>query len=257
MRIAHLSDLHVLVRPLGTGLVRGDAVARARALVADVAAFSPRIDAVAITGDLTEDGDEADYALVRDLLSALDMPVLVVPGNHDRRAPMRAAFGDLPFEGPHFLHYETRIETTRFLALDSLSSGEIGGRLCAVRLAWIADKLSEPFDGDTVLLIHHPPCRTATGVLDDATLVEGSEALRALLARLHRPAYILCGHLHRPIHCLWDRSLVSVATSTAFQFVLDIDALRMPALSEEPFAYSVHIVDGTGSHIIQRRFVSF
>ncbi|RST83872.1 serine/threonine protein phosphatase [Aquibium carbonis] len=257
MRIAHLSDLHVLVDPTGRGLVRGDAVSRARALVADVAALAPKIDVVAITGDLTDDGEEADYALVRDLLAPLDVPVLAVPGNHDLRVPMRAAFDAAAYEDPFFLHHEAVLGSTRFLALDSLSAGEVGGRLCPARLDWIAGKLSRPFEGDTFLLIHHPPCPTATGVLDDAILIEGNAELRAILAGLERPAHILCGHLHRPIQCLWDRSLVSVATSTAFQFALEIDAERQPPLSDEPFAYRIHIVDGTGTHVIQRRFVSF
>ena len=66
------------------------------------------------------------------------MPVFVIPGNHDAREPLRAAFGGdgyLPRDG--FLQYAVEDYPLRLVALDTLVPGEGGGELCAERLAWL------------------------------------------------------------------------------------------------------------------------
>ena len=45
---------------------------------------------VLVSGDLTEHGDKAEYARVRELLEPLRGPVLALPGNHDDSAALRA-----------------------------------------------------------------------------------------------------------------------------------------------------------------------
>lgn len=71
IRIAHLSDLHF-------GAHRPELVGP---LLADIAAM--QVDAVAISGDLTQRAATAEFAQAADFLTALPAPSLVVPGNHD------------------------------------------------------------------------------------------------------------------------------------------------------------------------------
>ena len=60
------------------------------------------------------------------------MPVFVIPGNHDAREPLRAAFGGdgyLPRDG--FLHYAVEDCPVRLIALDTLVPGERSAANCA------------------------------------------------------------------------------------------------------------------------------
>jgi 3',5'-cyclic AMP phosphodiesterase CpdA len=96
MLICQLTDLHV--RPVGQAANRVSEtnMLTARAFRA-VAAFRPRPDAVLITGDLTECGLPAEYDnLAAMMRQSLDLPVYVVPGNHDRRGNFRTALAHLP-----------------------------------------------------------------------------------------------------------------------------------------------------------------
>ena len=71
------------------------------------------------------------------------MPVFVIPGNHDAREPLRAAFGGdgyLPADG--FLQYAIEDYPLRLVALDTLIPGEGGGD--AVRRA---ARLARPHPG--------------------------------------------------------------------------------------------------------------
>ena len=136
------------------------------------------------TGDLVDAGTEAEYAYLRALLAPLDMPVYVIPGNHDARDALRSAFADdgyLPAKGP-FLQYAIEDFPVRILALDTLVPGAPGGRLCAERLAWLEARLAEAPQRPTVILMHHPPFET--GILHmDAMNCAGGEALGQVIAR--------------------------------------------------------------------------
>ncbi len=253
MRIAHISDLHIFTTADPPGILRADAVARARALMADLSAF-PGLDLVVITGDTVNDARAAEYAVLGDVLAGLSAPFLILPGNHDDRAHLRALVPDRPYADAVRLYHLWRQGDARVIVLDTLAEGEIGGRLSPAQLDWLEATLATPFDGHTLIALHHPPCAPAMGRLDGNILLEGNDRLRAALDRLPRPATLLCGHMHRPFAALFGRSFVSAATSTAFQFALDLGAPDEPPTVTEPYHYAVHVLGAEGSHTIHRRF---
>lgn len=248
MRIAHISDLHIHCGP-APGLLRPDTRARVQALVRDLLACAP--DVVAVTGDLTHDGNLAEHALLHELLAPLTMPVLLVPGNHDIRLHLRATFPGHGWADPDFLHCEAIHHGLRFLALDTLAPGEVGGRLCPARLGWLRDRLAQPFDGQTFFLMHHPPCPTRLGVLDHNRLIEGGPELGRLIAAMPRPPVLLCGHMHVPFQAIWQGALVCVAGSPAFEYAALLEGCAEPPLTAAPFGYALHLLDG--DHTIHRR----
>ena len=253
MRIAHISDLHVFATAAPPGILRADAMVRARALIADLSAF-PGLDLVVISGDTVNDARPEEYAVLAEMLSGLAAPFVIIPGNHDDRRHLRAIAPDRPYADAETLNHVWRRGDVRVIALDTLSEGEIAGRLLAPQLDWLAAELSRSFVGHTLIALHHPPCAPAMGRLDDNILIEGADRLRALLDRHPVPVTLLSGHLHRPFQALFGRSLVSSATSTAFQFALDLDTRREPTLARDPYHYGVHVLGAAGAHVIHRRF---
>ena len=257
MLLAHISDLHVFANRKETPLVRDDAAAVARRVVADAASLDPPLDAVVLTGDLTDGGSVDDYRLLQDILAPLRCPIIVVPGNHDRRATLRAAFADrVAFADADFLHYEVRIGGIRILALDTLVEGRVEGRLCPARIAWVAERLAEQHDGPTVVAMHHPPFATGICALDAATLVEGAEELRALISDVRADVCILAGHVHRPAQARWAGRFAAVAGSPAFQIGLDLTGwVEEPGMVEEPYAYFLHRFGARGDVAIHTRYL--
>lgn len=255
MLIAHLSDLHVFTSVKETALVRDDAVARVRRLIDDLARFRPAIDAVVISGDIADGGTDENYALALSLLEPLRMPVFVVPGNHDDRAGMRAAFQDRqPFAAGPFLNFAARLGPLRIIGLDSQVPGRPEGRLCPDRLAWLRGTLSDRHGGRTLIVMHHPPFRTGMGQVDANILVEGAEELAALIAMLPGPVSLLCGHVHRPIQTTWAGAFAATAASPSFIFDLVFDCPQDPPLSGEPYAYAIHASDGQGHFTFHTRY---
>jgi len=129
MLIAQLSDPHIK----GPGQLLYDRIDTAGYLeraVAHVLRLDPLPDVVIMTGDLVDGGKAEEYALLRRLLAPLPMPLYVIPGNHDAREPLRAAFVDkgfFPAEG--FLQYVVEDQPVRLIALDTLVEGKPYGEL--------------------------------------------------------------------------------------------------------------------------------
>lgn len=257
MLIAHISDFHVFSGAPETALVRADAAAVARKVVADVAAFTPRIDAVCFTGDLTDGGSDEDYVLLKDILSPIQAPVLVVPGNHDKRGALREAFGHcLPFEVGPTLNYEKIIGHVRILALDSVIEGQGEGRLDALQLRWLRERLASHRFPMTLVLVHHPAFASGIRELDEHALIEGGAEFGEIVRSYGGVLRILSGHLHRPYQAIWNGVFAAVAGSPAFQVALDIDpASPEPGPVDEPYAYFIHRLGRDGELAVHTRYV--
>src|ERR1700744_493925 len=102
MLIGHLSYPHL--RPRGhlyQGLVNSNAMFDLA--IRHLNALVPAPDLVLLSGDLVDEGTEAEYGMVRVALSATRQPVFAIPGNHDDREAFRSCFADrsyLPETGP-------------------------------------------------------------------------------------------------------------------------------------------------------------
>ncbi len=86
----------------------------------------PEPDLIVISGDLTDEGTEDEYQKLRELLVELRRPFVVLPGNHDDRGNLRAAFSDhawLPNEGA--LSFALDVGELRLVALDTSVPGYI------------------------------------------------------------------------------------------------------------------------------------
>jgi Icc protein len=188
--IAHLSDPHLDGSE--------EARARLRRITAYLAGFTQPVDVVLVTGDLADHGSETEYAEVASEL-ALDLPVLMLPGNHDISAPLRAGLKscvEAAGEG-HPVHQVREVGAARFVLVDSTVPGADHGLLSADSLAWLDGVLREPFDGPVFVAMHHPPLDLHHPVMDQWKLTE-REGLAEVLTGKPVTA-ILTGHLHNAI----------------------------------------------------------
>ena len=174
--IAQISDLHLRPRGLpALGFV--DTNALARRAVATLLALRPVPAAVLVTGDIADSGDPREYAMAREILSALPMPVHVIPGNHDRREAMREGLAGTGWIGPAgsgAINYAVDAGPLRLVCLDSLVEGRASGELGAETLAWLDTTLAEGSDRPTLVAVHHPPFNTGLSHMDSILLRDGA-----------------------------------------------------------------------------------
>ena len=242
MLIAQISDLHVRGdnTPANTFVPTN---ALLEACVAHLNTLDPRPDVVLATGDLVDLGRDVDYALLRDILAPLEMPIFLIPGNHDSREGLRRAFSDsahLAAE-PDWIQDAVEDWPVRLIALDTVDPGQPHGVLDAARLAWLDARLAVQPERPTVLFMHHPPFRTGIHHMDQINLIEGAAGLGAIVRRNPQVERVLCGHVHRPIQLRWHGTIASVAPSPAHQVMLDLRAVGPSVFKLEPPACQLHL----------------
>ena len=238
--LAQVSDLHIKAAGrLSYRVV--DTAEMLRACIGHLLGLPQRPDAVAFTGDLTDFGRPEENAVLRSLLAPLPMPVYLIPGNHDARDALRAAFPDHDylFQSPEFVQYAIEEHPLRILAIDTVVPGEGRGELCDERLAWLDGKLAERPQSPTAVLMHHPPFTTFIGHMDRQGLT-GAEELAGVIRRHPQVERLLCGHLHRPIETRFAGTIASTAPSPAHQVVLDLAEDAASQFAMEPPGYQIH-----------------
>lgn len=235
--LAQISDLHITASGrLSYRVV--DSVGMARACVKHVLSLKQRPHAVVITGDLTDSGRPEEYALLRELIAPLEMPVYLIPGNHDERGALRAAFADHAYLGQSSaaILYTIEAHPLRIVALDTVIPGESGGALAAESIAWLDRALAQAPDRPTVVLMHHPPFTTYIGHMDACGL-RNPQPLATVIRRHPQVERILCGHVHRAIEVRFAGTIASTAPSPAHQVVLDLDVEAPGEFVMEPPGY--------------------
>ena len=254
MLVAQITDTHILAPgavfkapvagpPPGNERIFAeiDTAARLADTVDALNALDPRPDIAVVTGDLCDHGSAAEYEHLRALLAPLRMPVFVIPGNHDSRGAMRAAFGSdgyLPTEG--FLQYVVEDFALRLVALDTLIAGQHGGELCGERLRWLDATLAASPNRPTLVLMHHPPFATGITYMDGYGLRD-PQSFAAVIARHPQVERIACGHLHRVIECRFAGTVAGTAPSTAHQIRLDLRPGARLHFRFEPPGYQLHL----------------
>lgn len=240
MLIAQISDLHIAE---SDSYMRQfvDANATLAAAVDYLNAMQLRPDVVLATGDLTDHGRPEQYELLAAILAELDIPLLLIPGNHDEREPFLQAFAAthlyLPRHGP--TQYVVDDYDVRLIALDTTRVGHHDGELDDERLAWLDHTLAQRPDDPAVVFLHHPPFMTGIWWMDCIGL-GGARKLEALVRRYPNVQLVLAGHLHRPITTNWGSTVVSTAPSTTHQTVCNLHPDHEPVIAAEPPMLQLH-----------------
>jgi Predicted phosphohydrolases len=191
-------------------------------LIADwVNGLSIKPDAMIITGDLVDDGRPESYACLKKWLHKFDLPIYVIPGNHDHRAHLKEAcsghVGNVCLEKSEFVQYAVNIAGMRLVTLDTLEEGQSYGVLCDRRLQWLADTLAAEPDMPTIVAMHHPPFKTGMPFMDEMRLLQGAERLESIILENKQVERVICGHQHRASVQCFGKTVAIVAPSASHQ----------------------------------------
>jgi 3',5'-cyclic AMP phosphodiesterase CpdA len=179
--IAHMSDPHF------DGSERS--LARSRRIMAYLRGCD--VDVILVTGDLTDHGNVEEYEQVKTELVA-DVPVLLLPGNHDDRAAYREVLlggdGTAPINALH------RAAGVSFALCDSTIPGKHEGLLAPETLDWLHGVLAEA-EEPVFICLHHHPIPLNNPLLDSFRL-RNPDDLAAVVSESATAAAVLCGHAH-------------------------------------------------------------
>jgi 3',5'-cyclic-AMP phosphodiesterase len=245
--IAQISDLHIK-RPGALAYGRVDTAKALERCVATLNELVPAPDFVVISGDLVDTPTAEEYEHLKRLLAPLRLPFASVPGNHDSREMMRAAFAGSNYahrSGP--LNQRVEVAGLDLLLLDSSVHGQPHGQLDAATLEWLDAELASVAERPALLFLHHPPFRAGIWHMDRQNLLN-ADALAAIVLRHPRIRLVATGHVHRVALTMFAGVPATICPAPNHAVDLDLAELREPSFKVEPPAFHLHIwFPGEGS----------
>lgn len=232
---AQLSDTHFDLSARNTE--------RVEAVMGYLADLPRRPDVILVTGDITDSGRPEQYAEARLALTA-DIPVYLLPGNHDDRANFRTGLlGEPASTAP--INSANRVGPLTILMLDSSIPGEPSGELSEDTYTWLRAALAEaPADGPILIALHHPPNHLFSPIVDVIALADPGR-LAAIVAGDQRIIGVLTGHAHSPIATTFAGKPMITCPSTASVLGGEWEIIpphRVMDYAPDP-AIALHVID--------------
>ena len=236
--IAQISDLHI--KPPGQlAYGRVNTAAALERCVTALNEFRPRPDLVVISGDLADTPTVEEYEYLNRLLALLELPFVSIPGNHDSREMMRAAFPQAFASPTGPLNQKVEIRELDLVLLDSSVHGKPHGELDASTLQWLEITLAASPGRPALLFLHHPPFKAGIWHMDRQNLLNAAEL--ALVVRRHpRVQLIATGHVHRATLTMFGGVPTTICPAPNHAVDLDLAQLRQPSFKIEPPAFHLH-----------------
>lgn len=224
VRLLHVTDPH-LMRDESLEIYDVN-TARSLRRVLDQALGSggARVDAVLVTGDIADDRTAEAYTHFRAQLARFGLPVLCLPGNHDRPELMARLL-----EGDGFRYCaRTDLAGWSIVALDSHVPGDPAGRLSPGELARLDVELRETRGRHVAVCLHHPPLPVGSVWLDGVGLLNAPDLLAVIDAHPH-VRVVVSGHVHQafdatrgPVRYLTTPSTCAQFTPRTEQCLMDL-----------------------------------
>jgi Icc protein len=188
LRVLQITDLH-LTAMLGSKLYGVDTAHALKNIVSAIKQLHTTPDVIIATGDLAEDGSKKAYKRLRELLSELNIPVYVLPGNHDDLSQMRSSFNSDGF----FCTSRANIGDWGFIFVNSQVIGHSHGFVSPTDLTELKNNISD-LDGKPILVaLHHTPTNVCPSF---GCQLKNSKEFTDLLNQHPNIKGVIAGHTH-------------------------------------------------------------
>lgn len=198
-----------------------------------------QINCAIVTGDLTDNGTPEEYSHFVEIMADLELPWIAIPGNHDNRETMRAAFAQkdwMPSSGP--IQWLQDFGPFAVLGLDTLLDGAHHGALSEPAFTFVDKHLTKLAGKPLVVATHHPSMHSAIPEMDADNLRNGSK-LMELLEHYSGPTRMISGHVHRAITGQIGNVLCQISPSTCHSVNRDHRKDAVHSLALEPGAVTL------------------
>jgi 3',5'-cyclic-AMP phosphodiesterase len=237
--VAQISDLHIK-QPGALAYGKVDTAAALTRCIAQLNRLRPRPEIVIVSGDLVDTPAEDEYEHLNRLLVPLEIPIAVIPGNHDARALVRAAFPAQPYaQATGALNLSLAAGPLDLALIDSSVPGAPHGVLDGDTLRWLDATLSMSPARPALLFLHHPPFVTGIKHMDRQSL-RNTDDFAPLLKRHSRVRLIAAGHVHRTTLTMFAGIPTTICPAPNHAVALDLEERNAPSLMIEPPAFHLH-----------------
>lgn len=153
--------------------------------VDDINQNMPEIEFVIVSGDVTEFGSDEELTIAKNILEQLNMPIYVIPGNHDSNWSESGTNSFLKIFGAETFGFEHN--GYKFFGLPSGPNMRMGpGQIPREGIEWFKDELAQTDKSMPLIFVNHYPM--------DNSLNNWFEVMDML--QPYNVKVMLCGHGH-------------------------------------------------------------
>lgn len=220
-KIVHITDLHISEdgSPVRDIDVRGNFLA----VLESAGRFMP--DLVVLGGDLAaEEGELGAYYWIKEVLTDISIPYVIVPGNHDVLLNLDEVF-DIKDSLQQSWDFIWQNDDLVIIGLDS-SKGEISNQ----QLHWL-HKSFKSLEKDALLFMHHPPIDCGCAFMDTNYPLFNRKDVFHLISDCSQVAAVFCGHYHTEKTVIRENKQIYLTPATMMQMSqtsssYEVDSLR-------------------------------
>ena len=245
LRVVQISDTHLFANPEGE-LLGVRTRTGTEAVINHVRSAVGDLDLLVISGDLVHEEGEA-YQQLRVLLGDWVPLCRVIPGNHDKRNSMAAAFPESPSLLEGRVVFEQKLGNWQLIGLDTLKAGHVEGEIEQPQWEWLEGLLEENADHPTAIFMHHPAVLIGSGWLDQLGLIE-QDRFQQLVQDSPQVKLVSAGHVHQESTTTIGSAAAYTLPAASVQFAVGTDEF---ALGTESPGYRIIDLEEDGSFTTQ------
>ena len=184
MKLIHLSDIHLADE--GKSIWGVNPKERLDYTINKISQIKD-VDAIIISGDLSNDGSAWSYEYIDYCFAKLNIPTYCCVGNHDSKDQMISILSFIKVEPITF------IDDWKIVFVDSTIKGKGKGYVDEKELSFLKKEISE-YSENIIVVLHHPPLLPG-GWCNKKVLTNHNE-LRETLTTSKNVRLVLFGHIH-------------------------------------------------------------
>lgn len=211
MRMLQITDCHLLPE-VGAKIYGADTFRSLGSVLQSALALPERPDLVVATGDLSEDGSDASYQRLRQILLDAGLPVYVIAGNHDSVEAMRRSLVGGAIRMVPWLD----AGAWRVVFVDSKVAGESYGYLEKAELRRLGETLSADSERPAIVCLHHSPIRPCPST---GCHLKNDDEFIAVLDLHANARAVLAGHSHVELERRIQHATLLTTPATSSQCV--------------------------------------
>ena len=185
------------------------------------------IDAIIVTGDISDDGSEWTYRYADSMFSSLGIPAYLCPGNHDSLKMMLDVYKPSFYQ---VLPTSRIIEGWKLVILNSVipsdenpNQNKARGFLSEESLNYVQQELEEGLP--TIIALHHPPLEPGGWL--NRRLLENRDIFNQTIQSYPNTRLIVYGHIHYFTDVQQGHTRYSSSTSVGFAFDKDLPKFQI------------------------------
>ena len=215
MRIIHMSDLHLTKD--GCPIWETNTMEHFNKSIEIICGIQ-NLDAIVVTGDLSNDGSKWTYQYADRMFSMLGIPTYCCPGNHDS---LKVMLNEYKPSFCQILPSSCIIEGWKLVMLNSViladenpNQNKSRGFLSKESLNYVKQELEEGLP--SIIALHHPPLEPGGWL--NRKLLDNREDFNVLVSNYSNARLVIYGHIHYFTDVRQAHIRYSSSTSVGFAF---------------------------------------